>query len=134
MIVASAGALAAAEGPADEKGVLDALDRYKKGAMTKDRKALDEVFDDTLMYSHSNTKLENKAEAIAALMSPTAKYDITFKKQTVHVYGNFAVTRGDALFITGAERTVNDLNILMAWVKSSKGWRMVARQATRHPK
>ena len=114
-----------------EKDVLAAMDAYKSAMLKRDAMALDKIFHKDLSYSHSNGKLETKAEAIAAATTGTTVTEIMdFTDSKVRIYGNTALVRGDVR----VKSSTNDLklSVLHVWTKSPQGWQMVARQSTRY--
>ena len=114
-----------------EKDVLAAMDAYKSAMLKRDAMALDKIFHKDLSYSHSNGKLETKAEAIAAATTGTTVTEIMdFTDSKVRIYGNTALVRGDVR----VKSNTNDLklSVLHVWTKSPQGWQMVARQSTRY--
>ena len=128
-------ALAAAdhhEHTADQKAVLAAVDSLAAAIQKGDGATIASLMAEDLMYSHSNAKLENKAEAVAAMVK--AKNKLVFSPApTLTIHGNTATVRG---FVT--TQTLQDgkpitlkLNILQVWSKVGPNWLLVARQATR---
>src|SRR5215204_5259390 len=76
---------------ADEAAVRAAHEAFVKAAKAGDGAALGKIFADGLQYSHSNTKLENKQEAIDALVKSKGNFEV--HSQTIHVYGKTATIR-----------------------------------------
>ena len=97
---------------------------------------LDKLLDDTLVYVHSNTKVDTKEMYLAALKSGQSDYQsIDVGELRARVYGAAAVLTGTArmkVFFEG-----NQLNIHVrftdVWVRRDGDWRMVSWQATRIP-
>jgi ketosteroid isomerase-like protein len=116
---------------ADEAAVRAAHENFVKAAKAGDGAALEKIFADGLQYSHSSTKLENKKEAIAALVK--AKGDFEVHSQTIHVYGKAATIRAKVTAHGGADGDI-PLTVLLVWVKNGKNWQLVERQTTRIPK
>jgi ketosteroid isomerase-like protein len=114
---------------ADEAAVRAAHDAFVKAAKAGDGAALEKIFADGLQYSHSNTKLETKSEAIAALVKTKGNFEV--HSQTIHVYGKVATIRAKVT-AHGATGDV-PLTMLQVWVKNGKGWQMVERHTTRIP-
>lgn len=135
MLAAASLAALPATGSAQDKAVMDAMNRYAEAMNKKDGKALDELFHESLTYSHSTCKLENKQQAIDAIVKGAGSYNVKFPEQSVRMFGNTAVIRGDiTISVTTAGKTVdNNLNVLYVWIKDKGKWRMAARQSTRHP-
>ena len=113
----------------DEAAVRAAHDNFVKAAKAGDRAALGKIFADGLQYSHSNTKLENKQEAIDALVKSKGNFEV--HSQTIHVYGNAATIRAK---VTAHGPTGDTpLTMLQVWLKNGKNWQMVERHTTRIP-
>lgn len=113
----------------DEAAVRAAHEAFVKAAKEGDRAALGKIFADGLQYSHSNTKLENKQEAIDALVKSKGNFEV--HSQAIHVYGKAATIRAKVT----AHNPTGDipLTMLLVWVKNGKDWQMVERHTTRIP-
>jgi len=114
---------------ADEAAVRAAHEAFLKAARAGDRATLGKIFADGLQYSHSNAKLENKKEAIDALVKSNANFEV--HSQTIHVYGNVATIR--ARLTSRAPTGDTPLTMLQVWVKNGKDWQLVERHTTRLP-
>lgn len=114
---------------ADEAAVRAAHDAFVNAAKAGDGAALEKIFADGLQYSHSSGKLENKKEAIAALVKSKGNFEV--HSQTVHVYGKTATIRA-RVTSHGANGDI-PLTMLQVWVKNGKTWQMVERHTTRVP-
>lgn len=114
---------------AAEAEVRAAHDAFLKAAKAGDAAALAKVFADGLQYSHSNAKLENKKEAIDALVKSPGNFEV--HSQTIHVYGNTATIRAKMT----AHAAAGDIHLAMlqVWIKNGKQWQMVERHTTRLP-
>ena len=112
---------------ADEAAVKAAHASFVAAAKAGDATALGKIFADGLQYSHSNTKLETKAEAIAALVKSKGNFEV--HEQTIHVYGKAATIRAKVT----AHNAAGDipLTMLLVWVKNGSQWQMVERHTTR---
>lgn len=127
-IVLAFSMVAAAE-TADEAAVRAAHEAFVKAAKAGDGAALDKLFASGLQYSHSNTKLESKQEAIDALVKSKGNFEV--HSQTIHVYGNAATIRAK---VTAHSATGDvPLTMLQVWVKNGGRWQMVERHTTRIP-
>ena len=121
-----------AAGPAD-KDVLAALEAWKQAALKGDAAALGRLYHDDLAYTHSNGMTQTKAVAIAAETAPNGVYKaIEMRDVDVHVYGDTAILEYK-LDLTHFAGDTAHLHEIMVWLKSSDGWQMVARHATRLP-
>ena len=114
---------------ADETAVRGAHEAFLKAAKDGDRAALEKLFADGLQYSHSNSKLESKQEAIDALVKNKGNFEV--HSQTIHVYGNVATIRAK-LTAHGAAGDI-PLTMLQVWVKNGGKWQMIERHTTRIP-
>lgn len=122
----------AADVASDQKDVLANVDSLAAAIQKGDGATIGRLMAEDIMYSHSNAKLENKAEAIAAMVK--AKNKLVFSPApTVTIHGNTATVRGFVTTTTmqdGKPVTLK-LNILQVWSKVGPKWLLVARQATR---
>ena len=113
----------------DEAAVRAAHDAFLQAAKAGDAAALNKIFADGLQYSHSSAKLENKQEAIDALVKAHGNFEM--HSQTIHVYGKTATIRA-RLTSHGASGDI-PLAMLMVWVKNGGHWQLVERHTTRVP-
>lgn len=113
---------------ADEAAVRAAHASFVAAAKAGDATALGKIFADGLQYSHSNTKLETKAEAIAALAKSKGNFEV--HEQTIHVYGKAATIRAKVTAHSAANGDT-PLTMLQVWVKNGNQWQMVERHTTR---
>lgn len=128
----TAGVALAAADPKIEVEVRAAMNAYGQAMVKADQAALGKLFGETLMYSHSNGKLETKAEAIAAV--PNEKYQaFEFSDLKVETYSKSAVVRCNVTVKNGTNPNGLKLSVLHVWVKNSPGWQLIARQSTRLP-
>ena len=114
---------------ADEAAVRAAHDTFVRAAKAGDGATLGKIFADGLQYSHSNSKLENKQEAIDALVKSKGNFEV--HSQTIRVYGNAATIRAKVT-AHGAAGDI-PLTMLQVWVKNGGNWQMVERHTTRIP-
>ncbi|MBL8236817.1 MAG: nuclear transport factor 2 family protein [Bryobacterales bacterium] len=114
---------------ADEAAVKAAHASFLAAAKAGDAAALGKIFADGLQYSHSNTLLETKAQAIAALVKSKGNFEI--HDQTIHVYGKAATIR--AKMTAHSANGDIPLTMLQVWVKNGNAWQMMERHTTRIP-
>jgi hypothetical protein len=113
----------------DEAAVKAAHDAYIKASKAGDKAALSKLFHANLQYSHSNAKLENRQQAIDALVASPVNFQV--QSQTVHVYGKAATIR-DKVVATSATG-VTPMFMLTVWAQNGKDWQLVERITTRIP-
>src|ERR1035438_840602 len=113
VVFATAASLSAADPKAD---VLAAMESWKQAMLTKDTAALDRLLHPDLTYSHSDGHNQTKADL---MKSPGNNQSITFGETTVRIYGDTALIKGPAEFVSisgsGATATAH-LNILQGWL------------------
>ena len=123
----------AAASPA-EKEVLAAQETWRLAMLKKDAAAFDKVFHPDLSYGHSIGLIENKAKATDHVMKSTTVYDdITLTDTKVSVRGETALVTGKMKYLKHPKDQkviVQNLVVLSVWVKTPKGWQMLARQST----
>lgn len=117
----------------DESGVGAAMKALSQAMVKSDTAALNQLMGDKLMYSHSNGKLETKAEAIAAVAKEGYKV-FTFSNMKTEVYGNTALVRCDLDVVNKNMPEGLKINILHVWMKNAGKWQLVGRQSTRYIK
>ncbi len=130
LMAAGAMALAADKNPGDEAAVRAAVAQFNAAAHSGDEATLKKLIGDDLMYSHSNAKVETKAECIAALVKSKPNFVLT-EGWNVHVYGKSAMVDGKMTAHNGATQT--PLHFMMMWVKEGNAWKMVGRHTAKLP-
>ena len=117
-----------------EGEVTAAMEAFKKAYMSADKAALEKLTAADLSYTHSNGKVETKAEFIAAATSGRTKVEaMDISDATIRVHGNTALYQAKIMIKNNAGGTVTPvtLNILHVWIKGPGGWQLAARQAVR---
>ena len=133
-------AAAAGRAAASEQEVRAAMADFSKAMVSADKAALERLLDDKLVYSHSNAKLESKADVIRVIaVEKNPVYQaLEYAPDTqVLMHGpGTAVVRGNVTVKNtpkGGAPTTLQLNVLQVWVKGKGGWKRAARQSTRLP-
>ena len=99
----------------------------------RDKAALEKLLADDLVYVHSSTKVETKAEVIEVVTSGSATYEsIEFRDTNARQYGDVVVTTHKATIKT-KQTGVANLFVTHVWVKQKGGWQFASRQASRLP-
>jgi ketosteroid isomerase-like protein len=121
-------------GSPEDKQVLAALETWRQAMLTKDAAAFDKVFHPELSYGHSIGLVENKAQATDHVLKSTTVYKAVDLSETkVNVRGDVAVVTGKAHYEKhprGQPVLHQHLVVLSVWVKTARGWQMIARQST----
>src|SRR5258708_2183825 len=110
------------------------LERQRSDAMIRaDRAALESLFDDELVWTHSSARVDSKQGFIDTVLSGAVRYlKIEISDQVVRIHGTLAVTTGLAAMralLKGEERDLFN-RYTAVWSKRSGNWRMVAWQST----
>jgi ketosteroid isomerase-like protein len=124
---------AAQPNPPAAKEVLAASEAWRQAMLKKDEAGLQKYLHEDITYSHSNGRLQNKADVVQATTKGKVTIEaIDFSETTVRVYGATAIIRAnvDMRNNTDGKSTTSHLNVLHVWLKGPGGWQMVARQAT----
>jgi ketosteroid isomerase-like protein len=121
----------------DEKAVMATLETMAQATIKKDVATLDKIYHPDLTYSHSSAMLQNKAEVLKAINTPTITESMTFHDSTIRIYGNVALVRGGDELRNGTPGQMHDNHLNILWVllrgTGPHGWQIVARQTTRLP-
>ena len=91
--------------------------------------ALQRLLHDELVYSHSDTRAQTKADLLKEAQENRGPGGIALAEPKVHVYGSTAIIRGRVGTAKGV--MPNSPHAVAVWVKGSQGWQIVARTATR---
>src|SRR5262245_3600113 len=79
---------------ADEEAVAKNVEAFRKAQMAADAKGLDALCAPELSYSHSDGRVENKAEFVANATNGKSKVlSLQYKDPKIHVVGNVAIVR-----------------------------------------
>ncbi len=129
-------ALPAFAGTADEDAVAKRLEAFRAAQMAKDGTALAALVAPELSYSHSNAKVENKAEFLAGATSTlTRTLALAYKDPTIRVVGDVAIVRftwaSESEVVADGKKTQTNLHILMNWQKQGGQWLLLSRASTK---
>jgi ketosteroid isomerase-like protein len=110
--------------------------RYK-AQTSNDFAAMERLFGEDLIYTHSSAKVDGKASYIESMRSGAVRYRIMKRSDTrVRTYGCLAVITGTANYdvtVEGQDRAV-ELRFTSIWAKRPRGIQFVSWQATAVPK
>jgi hypothetical protein len=112
-------------------------DRRYQAMIDGDFDTLDTLLGDHLVYTHSTSQSDTRAEYMALCRKGVFKY-LKFERpvETMQVYGDHTVVvtghiRIDAI-VGGKPRQINS-RYADVWIKGPKGWQMVVWQSTPIP-
>lgn len=118
----------------DEKAVAAAVENLRKAMVDPNKAVLEKLTLPELSYGHSTGKVQNQAEFIDALVSGASDFmNIDLTEQTIKVVGNTAIVRHVLSAATSDNGKAGNAHIaiLLVWVKHSKEWKLLARQAVK---
>lgn len=110
-----------------------ALDEARINAqVAADAAAMERLFSDNLVYTHSNALVDTKRSYIDGIVSGKFAYEaINRSEQVVHIYGEAALIAGKAeIHVNGRHLR---LRFLAVWAKEGGDWRFVGWQSTPLP-
>ena len=126
-------ALAAA---ADEAAVKKGVDDFRIAVIKQDKAKLDALAAPQLSYSHSDARLQNKAEFIDGVMTRQGTLkSLEWPEMTVQIVGASAIVRH--LWVSQSELdgkvTDTKIGVLQVWQKQGAGWKLLARASWKLP-
>jgi ketosteroid isomerase-like protein len=117
-----------------EDTVLKLEQQWEEALIKSDTNALDKLYAETIIYTHSSGSVDSKSTYIQAIKSGATRY-ASMKRDDikVSVYGNTAVVTCHWDVHVQARGTKIDMNAryLHVYVQQKDGWKMVAHQSTR---
>jgi hypothetical protein len=115
---------------ADAAKVIGAAEGWTGAAVRQDKAALEKFLANDLQYAHAGGRLQNKAEYIAAVTAPPARYEsFTFSDVTVRFYGAAAVLTA-YVDVKMAGQTAFRVRTLQVYTNAGGQWQMAAHQST----
>jgi len=121
---------------ADEAAVKKAVAELRTALLKQDKETLESTTAAQLSYSHSDARLQNKAEFIDGVMTRKATVkSLEWPDLTVQVVGNTAIVRH--LWVSESELdgkvTNTKIGVMQVWQKQDSGWKLLARASFRLP-
>src|ERR1700686_1460463 len=122
--------------PADEAAVKKIVEELRTASIKQDKTKLESLTAAQLSYSHSDAKLQNKAEFIDGVMTRkgTVK-SLEWPDLTVQIVGNNGVVRH--LWVSESELdgkvTNTKIGVMQVWQKQDGAWKLLARASWKLP-
>jgi ketosteroid isomerase-like protein len=121
---------------ADEATVKKAVEELRMAWFKKDKAKLESLTAAQLSYSHSDARLQNKAEFIDGAMTRKATVkSLEWPEMTVQVVGTNGVVRH--LWVSESELdgkvTNTKIGVMQVWQKQDGGWKLLARASWKLP-
>lgn len=129
-------AAAALAQPSSIEAVRTAEAQRIQALLTRDFETLDRLLAEDLTYTHTNAKVDRKADYLEPFKSGRTRYvSLEPSEITVRVYGDTAVLTGRMMsvaLVAGAESRT-DLRFTSVWIRRDGRWQMVAWHSSRVP-
>src|SRR5258707_1179799 len=121
---------------ADEGAVKKAVDELRTAVLKQDKAKLEALSTEQLSYSHSDARLQNKAEFIDGVMTRKANVkSLEWPELTAQIVGNTGVVRH--LWVSESELegkvTNTKIGVIQVWQKQDAAWKLLARASWRLP-
>jgi Domain of unknown function (DUF4440) len=142
--LAAAGALAlaaptlirSAQAQSPDMAVKKAVEDLRTAVVAKDKAKLDSLAAGQLSYSHSDARLQNKAEFIDGVMTRKATVkSLEWPEMTVQIVGNNGIVRH--LYVSETELdgkvTNTKIGVIQVWQKQDADWKLLARASWKLP-
>ena len=112
----------------------DAVSKLDKALIEKDTATLKQLLHKNLTYGHSNGWVETKDDVVKDLSSGKLVY-YTIKSDSIawKTDANWASMRSKTKVEVSVNNNKTELNlhVLQVWLKTNKGWQLIARQSTK---
>ncbi len=122
-----------ASGP-NEQTILKLEQEWEDALLKSDVTALERLYAETLVYTHSSGSVDDKATYVGNIKSGVTKYESMKREDIkVNIYGDTALVMCHWLVNVNARGAKINTNAryLHVYVKQKGRWRMVAHQSTR---
>ena len=120
----------------EEDVVAKNVEAFRAAQVAADAKAFDALCAPELSYSHSDGRVETKAEFIANATNGKSKsVSLVYKDPKIRVVGDVAIVRfhwlGESESVPEGKKSSTNLHILMNWQKQGADWKLLSRAATK---
>jgi ketosteroid isomerase-like protein len=119
-----------------EQDILALEERRCAAMAANDIAALDGMFHEDLIYTHSSAVVDTRASYLETLKSGHTRYhSVQRSDEKVRVCGDTALVTGRAVIdvTVKGEKKHLDTRFLDVWTKTPKGWKFIAWQSTKLP-
>ena len=115
------------------KAVLAAEQAFIAAMIKPDKAGLEKLLADDLLYVHSSSRAETKADVIQVVTSGSVLYEsFEFRDTTVRQFGDVVITTQKAAIKTKQSGLAN-IFVMQVWAKHKGGWQLVSRHASKLP-
>ncbi|MGE0127306.1 MAG: nuclear transport factor 2 family protein [Blastocatellales bacterium] len=117
-----------------EQAVLKLEQQWEDALIKSDAAALEKLYGNSLIYTHSNGSVDNKSAYIGNIKSGATKYQ-SMKRDDIKVgiYGNTAVVtcHWEVHVLARGNKIDTNARYIHVYARQKDGWKMVAHQSTR---
>jgi len=117
-----------------EQAMLKLEQQWEDALLKSDVAALERIYDDSLIYTHSSGAIDNKSAYVGNIKSGVTKYESMKRDDIkVSVYDDTALVtcHWEVHVLNRGNKIDTNARLLHVYVKKKDGWKMVAHQATR---
>ena len=119
-----------------EQDILALEERRCAAMAANDVAALEKLFHDDLIYTHSSAVVDTRASYLDTLKNGHTRYhSVQRSDEKVRVCGDTALVTGRAIIdvTVKGEKKHLDTRFLDVWTKTPQGWKFIAWQSTKLP-
>ncbi len=112
----------------------EAVSKLDRALVAKDSVTLKQILHKDLNYGHSNGWVETKQDVIHDLFNGKLTYQkIENGKQDWKLGKDWATVRSvtEIKLLMNEQELLLKLHVLQVWIKTNKGWQLLARQSTK---
>jgi ketosteroid isomerase-like protein len=141
LLLVAAGAFASTPTPAQEREIMAAMQAWIAAVDAQDIASLRTILHDELLFIHSDARTQGKDEVLKDVEAGRGAAGVELSETVVRIYGNTALVKA-RVHVRGrarqnapaaSNRPPNIISVMHVLVKSTEGWQLVSRQATRPP-
>ena len=117
-----------------EQAVLKLEQQWEDALLKSDVAALEKIYDDGLIYTHSSGAVDNKSAYVGNIKSGATKYESMKRGDIkVSVYDDTALVtcHWEVHVLNRGNKLDINARYIHVYVKKKDGWKMVAHQSTR---
>lgn len=119
---------------AEEATILKLEQQWEDALIKSDTAALDKLYDERIIYTHSSGKVDTKSTYINNIKSGGSKY-VSMKRDDIKVavYNKAAIVscHWDVHILSQGNKVDLNARYLHVYVQQKDGWKMAAHQSTR---
>jgi ketosteroid isomerase-like protein len=120
--------------PVIQDTVLRLEQQWENALINSNVSALENLYDENLIYTHSNGKVDTRESYLAAIKSGATKYQSMKRDEIkVSVYGHTAVVtcHWEVHILSRGNKTDLNARYLHVYAEQPDGWKLVAHESTR---